>query len=117
MVVIIVVLFATYIQRHRRRQELMEMRIEHLQQLKKDFAKTNAEEIKRAEQTIESSNIWQRLATLPDHEHPTDDDWQQLAEAVDEAYEGFTCSSGVYHGCLTTFFKHSHNSSICCCVV
>lgn len=90
LVAILVVLFATYIQRHRRRQELMEMRIEHLQQLKKDFAKTNAEEIKRAEQTIESSNIWQRLATLPDHEHPTDDDWQQLAEAVDEAYEGFT---------------------------
>ena len=89
-VVIIVVLFATYIQRHRRRQELMEMRIQHLQQLKKNYAKTDAEEIKRAEQTIESTEIWQRLATLPENEHPTDEDWINLSEAIDEVYDGFT---------------------------
>ena len=89
-VVIIVVLFATYIQRHRRRQELMEMRIQHLQQLKKNYAKTDVEEIKRAEQTIESTEIWQRLTTLPDSEHPTDEDWINLSEAIDEVYDGFT---------------------------
>ena len=89
-VVIIVVLFATYIQRHRRRQELMEMRIQHLQQLKKNYDKTDVEEIKRAEQTIESTEIWQRLATMSDNEHPTDDDWINLSEAIDEVYDGFT---------------------------
>jgi len=90
LVVIIVVLFVTYIQRHRRRQELMEMRIQHLQQLKKSYAKTDVEEIKRAEQTIESTEIWQRLTTLPDNEHPTDEDWINLSEAIDEVYDGFT---------------------------
>ena len=90
LVVIIIVLFATYIQRHRRRQELMEMRIQHLQQLKKNYAKTDAEEIKRAEQTIESTEIWKRLATLPDSEHPTDVDWINLSETIDEVYDGFT---------------------------
>ena len=90
LVVIIVVLFVTYIQRHRRRQELMEMRIQHLQQLKKNYAKTDVEEIKRAEQTIESTEIWQRLATMSDNEHPTDDDWINLSEAIDEVYDGFT---------------------------
>ena len=90
LVVIIIVLFATYIQRHRRRQELMEMRIQHLQQLKKDYAKTDVEEIKRAEQTIESTEIWQRLITLPENEHPTDEDWTNLSKAIDEVYDGFT---------------------------
>ena len=90
LVVIIIVLFATYIQRHRRRQELMEMRIQHLQQLKKDYAKTDVEEIKRAEQTIESTEIWQRLITLPENEHPTDEDWINLSKAIDEVYDGFT---------------------------
>ena len=89
-VVLFAVLFATYIQRHRRRQELMEMRIQHLQQLKKNYAKADVEEIKRAEQTIESTEIWQRLATLPDSEHPTDEDWINLSEAIDEVYDGFT---------------------------
>ena len=90
LVVIIIVLFATYIQRHRRRQELMEMRIQHLQQLKKDYAKTDVEEIKRAEQTIESTEIWQRLITLPENEHPIDEDWTNLSKAIDEVYDGFT---------------------------
>lgn len=88
--VILIVLFATYIQRHRRRQELMEMRLEHLRQLKRDYAKANTHELQQAEKTIEATSIWQRLATLPESEHPTDVDWQELADAVNHTYEDFS---------------------------
>jgi hypothetical protein len=90
LLVVLIVLFATYIQRHRRRQELMEMRIEHLEHLKRDYAKADADELKQAVQTIEATSIWQRLATLPDNEHPTDEDWHELSEAINHTYDGFS---------------------------
>ena len=108
LLVVLIVLFATYIQRHRRRQELMEMRIEHLEHLKRDYAKADAEELKQAVQTIEATSIWQRLATLPDNEHPTDEDWQELSEAINHTYDGFSTklmrlshpTPHEYHVCL-----------------
>lgn len=90
LLVMLSVIFATYIQRHRRRQELMEMRIEHLEQLKRDYANADAEKLRQAVETIESSPIWQRLATMSDSEHPTGDEWQELSEAVNQTYEGFS---------------------------
>ena len=57
LLVVLMVIFVTYIQRHRRRQELMEMRIEHLEQLKRDYAKVDTEKLKQAVQTIESTPI------------------------------------------------------------
>ena len=108
LLVVLMVIFATYIQRHRRRQELMEMRIEHLEQLKRDYAKVDAEKLKQAVQTIESTPIWQRVATMSDNEHPTDEDWQELSEAVNQTYEGFSTklmrlshpTPHEYHVCL-----------------
>ena len=88
--VVLTVLFATYIQRHRRRQELMELRIEHLEQLKRDYAKADAEALKQAALTIEATPVWQRFATLSDSEHPTNEEWQMLTEAVNKTYEGFS---------------------------
>lgn len=90
LLVVLTVLFATYIQRHRRRQELMEMRIEHLEQLKRDYAKVDADELKQAAMAIEATPVWQRLATLSDIEHPIDEDWQELSKAVNQVYEGFS---------------------------
>jgi hypothetical protein len=106
--VVLTALFATYIHRHRRRQELMEMRIEHLEQLKRDYAKADVEMLRQAVETIESTTIWQRLATLPDSDRPKDEDWQELAEAVNQTYEGFStrlmrlCHPTLheYHVCL-----------------
>ena len=108
LLVVLVVIFATYIQRHRRRQELIEMRIEHLEQLKRDYAKVDAEKLKQAVQTIESTPIWQRMATMSDNEHPTDEDWQELSEAINQTYEGFSTklmrlshpTPHEYHVCL-----------------
>lgn len=90
LLVVLTAVFATYIQRHRRRQELMEMRIEHLEQLKKDYARTNAEELKQAIRIIESTPVWQRFATMTDSEHPSDNDWQLLTEAINQVYKGFS---------------------------
>lgn len=108
LLVVLTVLFATYIQRHRRRQELMEMRIEHLEQLKRDYAKVDTEKLKQAVLSIESTPIWQRVATMSDNEHPTDEDWQELSEAVNQTYEGFSTklmrlchpTPHEYHVCL-----------------
>lgn len=108
LLVVLMVIFATYIQRHRRRQELMEMRIEHLEQLKRDYAKVDAEKLKQVVLSIESTPIWQRVATMSDNEHPTDEDWQELSEAVNQTYEGFSTklmrlshpTPHEYHVCL-----------------
>ena len=90
LLMVIIVLFTTYIQRHRRLQELMEMRIEHLEQLKRNYAQADTETLKQAIQTIEATPIWQRFATMSDNEHTTDDDWQRLTEAVNQTYENFS---------------------------
>lgn len=108
LLVVLTSLFATYIQRHRRYQELMELRIEHLEQLKRDYAKADAEELRQAIQTIESTPIWQRLATLPESKHPSEEDWQELIKAINQTYRDFTTklirlshpSTHEYHVCL-----------------
>ena len=108
LLVVLTSLFVTYIQRHRRYQELMELRIEHLEQLKRDYAKADAEELRQAIQTIESTPIWQRLATLPESKHPSEEDWQELIKAINQTYRDFTTklirlshpSTHEYHVCL-----------------
>ena len=108
LLVVLTSLFVTYIQRHRRYQELMELRIEHLEQLKRDYAKADTEELRQAVQTIESTPIWQRFATLPENEHPSEDDWQELIKAINQTYKDFTTklmrlshpTSHEYHVCL-----------------
>lgn len=108
LLVVLTALYVTYIYRHRRRQELMEMRIEHLEQLKRDYAKADVDALKQAVETLESTSIWQRLATLSDNDHPSDEDWQKLSETVNQTYEGFSTrlmrlchpSPHEYHVCL-----------------
>ena len=88
--VVLVILFGTYIQRHRRRQELMALRIQQLEELKQAYDKTNESERNQTEQSIRQTAIYQRLATMEESAHPSDADWQALADAVNQAYPQFT---------------------------
>ena len=106
--VVLVILFGTYIQRHRRKQELMALRIQQLEEYKLSYEKADKEEIIQTEQSIRDTTIYQRLAMMDESDHPTDDDWQSLIDAIAQAYPKFSSrlfslcslSSHEYHVCL-----------------
>ena len=105
---ITIILFGTYIQRHRRKQELMALRIQQLEEFKLAYEKTDESERSQTEQSIRQTAIYQRLAVMEEPEHPTDKDWQALADAVAQAYPQFSsrlfslCSISAheFHVCL-----------------
>lgn len=106
--VVLIILFATYVQRHRRRQELMALRIQQLEDLKLAYEKTDESERHQTEQSIRQTAIYQRLATMDELEHPTDTDWQALTDAINQAYPQFSSrllslcrmTTHEYHVCL-----------------
>ena len=106
--VVLIIIFATYIQRHRRRQELMALRIQQLEDLKLAYEKTDESERHQTEQSIRQTAIYQRLATMDELEHPTDTDWQALTDAINQAYPQFSSrllslcrmTTHEYHVCL-----------------
>lgn len=107
-IIVLIVVLATYIQRHRRRQELMALRIQQLEEFKLAYERTDKEEIIQTEQSIRETDIYQRLMMMDDSDHPTDDDWQSLIDAVRQSYPQFSSrlfslckvSSHEYHVCL-----------------
>ncbi|MBR1556914.1 MAG: hypothetical protein IJ647_04005 [Prevotella sp.] len=88
--IVLLVLFATYIQRHRRRQELMALRIQQLEEYRLSYEKTNKDEIIHTEQSIRQTPIFQRLAMMDESDHPTDEDWQSLSDAINQTYPQFS---------------------------
>lgn len=90
LLIVLLVLFATYIQRHRRRQELMALRIQQLEELRDAYEQTDEQERSQTEQTVRQSEVYQRLATMDESAHPSDEDWQALADVINQAYERFT---------------------------
>jgi len=106
--VVLTILFGTYVQRHRRRQELMALRIQQLEEFKLAYEKTDEIERNLSEQCIHQTVIYQRMATMEDSEHPVDADWQALADAINQAYPQFTprllslckMTTHEYHVCL-----------------
>jgi len=108
LLIVLLVLFATYIQRHRRKQELMALRIQQLEEFKLAYEKTDESERQQTEKNIQQTTIYQRLATMEESEHPNDEDWQALTDAISQAYPQFTprllslcrMSTHEYHVCL-----------------
>ena len=90
LLVVLLVLFATYIQRHRRRQELMALRIQQLEELRDAYEHTDEQERSQTEQIVRRSEIYQRLTTMDESAHPSDADWEALADIINQAYERFT---------------------------
>ena len=105
---VMIILFGTYIQRHRRKQELMALRIQQLEEYKLSYEKADKAELINTEQSIRQTEVYQRLAVMEESEHPTDEDWQALADAISKAYPQFSSrlfslckvSSHEYHVCL-----------------
>lgn len=108
LLIVLLILFVTYIQRHRRRQELMALRIQQLDELRIAYKKTDEQEHSQTEQMVIQSGIYQRLATMDETSHPSDEDWQALANVINQAYERFMprllslcrLSTHEYHVCL-----------------
>ena len=108
LLIVLLVLFATYIQRHRRRQELMALRIQQLEEFKLAYEKTDESERQQTEKNIQQTTIYQRLATMEESEHPNDEEWQALTDAISQAYPQFTprllslcrMSTHEYHVCI-----------------
>ncbi len=88
--IVLMILFGAYIQLHRRRQELMALRIRQLEEFKLAYEKTEESERNQIEQSIRQTPIYQRLAMMKETEHPTDEDWQSLTDTINEAYPQFT---------------------------
>ena len=107
-IIVLLVVLATYIQRHRRKQELMALRIQQLEDYKLSYEKADKKELANTEQSIRQTNIYQRLVMMEEPNHPADEDWQMLADAVNQAYPQFSSrlfslcslSSHEYHVCL-----------------
>ena len=105
---VMIILFATYIQRHRRKQELMALRIQQLEEYKLSYEKADKKELAHTEQSIRQTDIYQRMVMMEEPNHPADEDWQALADAVNQAYPQFSSrlfalcslSSHEYHVCL-----------------
>ena len=105
---VMIILFGTYIQRHRRKQELMTLRIQQLEEYKLSYEKADKKELAHTEQSIRQTDIYQHLVMMEEPEHPTDEDWQKLADAIAQAYPQFpsrlfslcSVSSHEYHVCL-----------------
>ncbi len=105
---VLIILFATYIQRHRRKQELMALRIQQLEELRQAYENTDKDELIQNEQSIRDTDIYHRLTVMENSEHLTDEDWQALTEAVGKAYPKFSSrlfslcnvSTHEYHVCL-----------------
>lgn len=106
--IVLMILFGAYIKLHRRRQELMALRIRQLEEFKLAYEKTEESERNQTEQSIRQTPIYQRLAMMKETEHPTDEDWQSLTDTINEAYPQFTSrlfslcrmSSHEHHVCL-----------------
>ena len=106
--IVLIILFGTYIQRHRRKQELMALRILQLEEFKLAYEKTDENERSQTEQSIQQTAIYQRLVTMEESDHPNDEEWQALADAINQAYPQFTprllslckLTSHEYHVCL-----------------
>lgn len=104
-IVILTVLFGTYIQRHRRRQELMAMRLQKLEELQRQAEDEDRKPLRQqAEEQMRQTDVYKRLSTLSDGDHPTDSDWQQLARTLDEVYPGYTNRLSA----LTRLSTHEH---------
>ena len=102
--IVLAILFGTYIQRHRRKQELMTLRIQQLEEYKLSYEKADKEELVHTEQSIRQTDIYQRLAVMEEPEHPTDEDWQSLSDAVSHAYPQF--SSRLFSLCSLSPHEH-----------
>ena len=106
--VVLIILFGTYVQLHRRRRELMALRIQQLGEFKLAYEHSDENERHQTERSIRQSVIYQRLATMAESDHPSDADWKSLADAVNLAYPKFTprllslcrMTSHEYHVCL-----------------
>ena len=105
---VLIILFGTYFQRHRRKQELMALRILQLEEFKLAYEKTDENERSQTEQSIQQTAIYQRLVTMEESDHPNDEEWQALTDAINQAYPQFTprllslckLTSHEYHVCL-----------------
>jgi len=106
--IVLVILFITYIQRHRRKQELLALRIQQLEELRLAYENTDKDELIQNEQSIRDTEIYHRLTVMESSEHLTDEDWQALTDAVGKAYPKFSSrlfslcnvSTHEYHVCL-----------------
>ena len=107
-IIVLIVILITYIQRHRRKQELMALRIQQLEEYKLSYEKADKKELAHTEQSIRQTDIYQRMVMMEEPNHPADEDWQMLADAVNQAYPQFSSrlfalcslSSHEYHVCL-----------------
>lgn len=88
--IVLIIIFGAYINLHRRRQELMALRIRQLEEFKLAYEKTEESERNQTEQSIRQTPIYQRLAMMKETDHPTDEDWQSLTDTINEAYPQFT---------------------------
>lgn len=108
LLIVLLVLFVTYIQRYRRRQELMALRIQQLEELRVAYNQTDEQEHIQTEQMVRQSEIYHRFATMDETTHPSDEDWQAMANVIKQAYERFMprllslcrMSTHEYHVCL-----------------
>lgn len=106
--IVLIILFGTYVQRHRRKQELMALRIQQLEEFKQAYEKTDESERNQTEQSIRQTVIYQHLVMMQEPEHPIDTDWQALADAINQVYPQFTprllslcrMTTHEYHVCL-----------------